>query len=128
MLILECDIGSETHYARAIDTRGRELSKSAFSFSNTEEGFKSVLDLALKLAAENEKHQIVMGLEPTRHYWFCVATWMVNNGVSVVQVNPYAVKQTKEVIVSAQLILSAYAKFLEVHISRGPQVALSPLQ
>lgn len=103
MLILGCDIGNETHYARAIDTRGRELSKSAFSFSNTEEGFKSVLDWALKLAAENEKHQIVMGLEPTGHYWFCVATRMVNNGISVVQVNPYAVKQTKEVEDNSQL-------------------------
>ena len=103
MLILGCDIGSETHYVRAIDTRGRELSKSAFSFSNTEEGFKSVLDWALKLAAENEKHQIVMGLEPTGHYWFCVATWMVNNGVSVVQVNPYAAKQTKKVEDNSQL-------------------------
>ena len=30
MLILGCDIGSETHYVRAIDTRGRELSKEAF--------------------------------------------------------------------------------------------------
>ena len=103
MLILGCDIGSETHYVRAIDTRGRELSKSVFSFSNTEEGFKSALDWALKLAAENGKHQIVMGLEPTGHYWFCVATWMVNNGVSVVQVNPYAVKQTKEVEDNSQL-------------------------
>ena len=26
MLILGCDIGSDTHYVRAIDTRGRELS------------------------------------------------------------------------------------------------------
>ena len=103
MLILGCDIGSETHYVRAIDTRGRELSNSAFSFSNAEEGFKSALDWALKLAAENGKHQIVMGLEPTGHYWFCVATWMVNNGVSVVQVNPYAVKQTKEVEDNSQL-------------------------
>lgn len=54
MLILGCDIGSEIHYARAIDTRGRELSKSAFSFSITEEGFKSVLDWALKFAEEND--------------------------------------------------------------------------
>lgn len=30
MLILGCDVGSETHYVRATDTRGRELSKSAF--------------------------------------------------------------------------------------------------
>ena len=41
MLIIGCDIGSETHYMRAIDTRGRELSKDAYSFSNTAEGFRS---------------------------------------------------------------------------------------
>ena len=39
MLILGCDVGSETHYMRAIDTRGRELSKSAFPFGNDSEGF-----------------------------------------------------------------------------------------
>ena len=30
MLIIGCDIGSEIHYIRAIDTRGRELSKTVF--------------------------------------------------------------------------------------------------
>ena len=39
MLIAGCDIGSETHYIRAIDVRGRELSSGAFEFSNTSEGF-----------------------------------------------------------------------------------------
>ena len=29
MLILGCDVGSETHYVRAIDTRGREQSALA---------------------------------------------------------------------------------------------------
>ena len=97
MLILGCDIGSETHYVRAIDTRVREFSKSAFSFSNTLEGFQSLIDWATEIAAANDKKQIVLGLEPTGHYWFALATWMVSNGISVVQVNPYAVKQTKEV-------------------------------
>ena len=41
MLIVGCDIGSETHYIRAIDTRGRELSRGAFGFSNSSEGFES---------------------------------------------------------------------------------------
>ena len=103
MLILGCDVGSETHYVRAIDTRGRELSKSAFSFSNTLEGFQSARDWATRIAAANGKNQIVLGLEPTGHYWFCLATWMITNGVSVVQVNPYAVKQTKEVEDNSQL-------------------------
>ncbi|MCI6453491.1 transposase [Hungatella sp.] len=42
-------------------------------------------------------------LEPTGHYWFCLATWMVTNGISVVQVHPYAVRQTKEVEDNSQL-------------------------
>ena len=103
MLILGCDIGSETHYVRAIDTRGRELSKSAFGFSNTAEGFESMLDWSTKLAAANDKKQIVLGLEPTGHYWFCLTTWLVAKGISVVQVNLYAVKQTKEVEDNSQL-------------------------
>ena len=41
MLIVGCDIGSETHYIRAIDIRGRELGKGAFEFSNSSEGFAS---------------------------------------------------------------------------------------
>jgi transposase len=103
MLILGCDVGSESHYLRAIDTRGRELSKSAFEFSNSLEGFQAAKDWAVKLVAANGKNQIVLGLEPTGHYWFCLATWMIANGISVVQVNPYAVKQTKEIEDNSQL-------------------------
>ena len=83
--------------AEAIKAELRELSKSAFGFSNTAEGFESMLDWSTKLAAANDKKQIVLGLEPTGHYWFCLTTWLVAKGISVVQVNPYAVKQTKEV-------------------------------
>ena len=32
-----------------------------------------------------------------------LATWMISNGISVVKVNPYAVKQTKEVEDNSQL-------------------------
>ena len=103
MLILGCDVGSETHYMRAIDTRGRELSKSAFPFNNDSEGFQSAKEWAVRIAAEHDKRQIVLGLEPTGHYWFCLATWMISNGISVAQVNPYAVKQTKEVEDNSQL-------------------------
>lgn len=97
MLIVGCDIGSETHYMRAIDTRGRELSRKALAFDNNAEGFGKAKDWAVELAAKHGKTQIVLGLEPTGHYWFTIASWMVTQGISVVQVNPYAVKQTKEV-------------------------------
>lgn len=103
MLILGCDVGSEKHYLRAIDTRGRELSRKAFPFDNNAGGFQKAREWAINLAAENNKNQIVLGLEPTGHYWFCLAAWMIANGISVVQVNPYAVKQTKEVEDNSQL-------------------------
>ena len=103
MLILGCDVGSETHYLRAIDARGRELSEDAFPFGNNADGFQKAKEWALLLAAKHNKTQIVLGLEPTGHYWFCLTTWMVSNGISVVQVNPYAVKQTKELEDNSQL-------------------------
>lgn len=82
MLIVGCDIGSETHYVRAIDARGRELSKKVLAFENDAEGFRKAHDWAVQLAAANDKKQIVLGLEPTGHYWFCLAAWMVSNGIS----------------------------------------------
>ncbi len=103
MLIVGCDIGSESHYIRAIDARGRELSKGAFEFSNTAEGFITARSWMLELAAKNDKKQIVMGIEPTGHYWFALATWMISEGISIVQVNPYAVKQSKEIEDNSQL-------------------------
>lgn len=97
MLIIGCDVGSETHYVRAIDWRGRELSGRPFPFSNNESGFQMAKDWALDIAVRNSKKQIVLGFEPTGHYWFSLAVWMVSNGISVVQVNPHAVNKTKEV-------------------------------
>ena len=96
-LIIGCDVGSEKHYIRAIDTRGRELGKKAFGFNNDRDGFENAKEWIVDIAARYKKSQVVMGLEPTGHYWLDLATWMVDNGISVVQVNPYAVKQTKEV-------------------------------
>ena len=129
-LIVGCDIGSNMHFMRAIDSRGLELSAGAFSFSNTSEGFETAKAWAVELAARNGKHKLVLGLEPTGHYWFCLAEWMVRNGISVVQVNPFAVKQIKEVgdnsqdkndrkdpKVIAKLVIEG--RFTEIYIPEG---------
>ena len=54
MLIVGCNIGSENHYIRAIDVRGRELSRGAFEFSDTSEGFENAMAWVLALAAKHE--------------------------------------------------------------------------
>ncbi len=38
-LVIGVDVGSETHYARAFNWRGQELSKKAFHFSNDQGGY-----------------------------------------------------------------------------------------
>ncbi len=68
MLIVGFDIGSDNHYIRAIDVKGRELCSGAFEFSNNSEDFENAKAWVLALAAKNDKKQIVLGLEPTGHY------------------------------------------------------------
>ena len=40
-MVIGIDIGSTKHWARAFDNRGMEISKKAFGFNNTAEGFAS---------------------------------------------------------------------------------------
>ena len=54
MLTVGCDIGSETHYIRAIDVREKELSRGAFEFSNTGEDFENVKAWVLTLVAKTD--------------------------------------------------------------------------
>ena len=42
------------------------------------------------------KIQIIVGCEPTGHYWFTLAGHLKDMGILLVTVNPYHVKQTKE--------------------------------
>lgn len=88
MLILGCDVGSETHYMRAIDTRGRELSKSAFPFDNDSEGFQSAKEWAVKIAAEHNKSQIVLGLEPTGKFHSNIPTEIIKRALKPI-INNY---------------------------------------
>ena len=71
-LVIGIDIGSQTHYARAFDNRGKELTKRVFSFKNDIDGFNSFDQWAEKIRTENGKEKIMIGCEPTGHYWFIV--------------------------------------------------------
>ena len=94
-LVVGIDIGSTTHYARAFDWRGIELGK-VFKFSNSREGFDSFKDWMQWLLNKNNKSDVIVGIEPTGHYWFDLGAYLEDGGILLVMVNPYAVKQTKE--------------------------------
>ncbi len=38
----------------------------------------------------------MVGMEPTGHYWFSLARWLVDQGIEAVLVNPHLVKKNKE--------------------------------
>jgi len=101
-LVIGIDIGKEVQYARFFDYRGMELSKIQ-SFENTLEGFKTFEELIKSIANKNDKDNIIVGLEPTGHYWFNLGNFLRNIGIKIVLVNPFHVKRSKELDDNSQL-------------------------
>lgn len=95
-LVIGVDIGSEMNYARAFNWRGQELSKKVFRFSNSQEGFQSFSDYLRNNQAIASAEQIIVGCEPTVHYWFTLAKYLKTQHINLALVNPYHVKQIKE--------------------------------
>ena len=54
-LVIGVDIGSITHYDRAFDNRGRELTKRVFIFNDDIEGFTYFYQRADAIKTENDK-------------------------------------------------------------------------
>lgn len=94
-MVIGVDIASETHWARAFDWRGLELGK-VISFENSAEGFQFLMNWITKQMVEEGKSSVVIGMEPTGHYWFTLAAYLKDSEVKLVLVNPYHVKRSKE--------------------------------
>lgn len=95
-LVIGIDVGSEFHYARAFDNRGYEFSSKPFKFSNTEHGFLELVTWMQEIKEKQGMEDILAGMEPTGHYWFCLGTFLRDNGIRPVLVNPHHVKKSKE--------------------------------
>ena len=95
-LVIGIDIGSQIHYARAFDNRGLELTRKVFSFGNDIEGFNTFNQWAEDLKIEKNKTDVLIGCEPTGHYWFAFAKYVTEHKMTLVMVNPFSVKKIKE--------------------------------
>lgn len=95
-LIIGVDVGSEIHYARAFNWRGQELSRKAFRFSNDLDGYLAFVNWLDGYRQSMNAEKVMVGCEPTGHYWFNFARYVKQNSMMQVLVNPYHVKQTKE--------------------------------
>ena len=94
-LVVGVDIAKSIHYARAFDYRGIELAK-VYKFENNREGLESFKNWMDSLAKEKSKSSIIVGMEPTGHYWLNIGHFLKYEGVRLVLVNPFHVKRSKE--------------------------------
>lgn len=94
-LILGIDIAKNKHVARAIDFRGFEYGKH-IQFENSLNGFELLINWAKNIAETNGKVKIIVGVEPTGHYWFTLAQYLKANSIELMIINPMHVKRTKE--------------------------------
>ena len=98
-LIAGVDIAKTVQWARFTDYRGLELGK-AIKFSNNKTGFESILasiETTCKLKnLDMDLDKVMVGMEPTGHYWKPLANYLMMPRITVVMVNPYHTKRAKE--------------------------------
>ena len=94
-LVIGIDIAKHKHFACAIDDRGRVLQKS-FPIVQSHVGFEGFYERLLALKTAHGKEEILIGFEPTGHYWMNLAAFLASYGIPFVMVNPMHVNRSKE--------------------------------
>lgn len=94
-LVVGIDIAKRTHFACFVDDRGRVLQKS-FSVSQSQDGFESFYQRILRAMKDHDKTEVLVGIEPTGHYWLNLAYFLEERGIPLVITNPMHVKRSKE--------------------------------
>ncbi len=95
-LVVGIDMAKETHVAQATNFRGIVLSNRHLSFSNTIEGFEKLQRWIEGLQQKHRLNSVIIGMEPTGHYWWNLANWLTEKESNVVLVNPATTKRNKE--------------------------------
>jgi len=98
-LVVGVDIAKSLQWAQFVDYRGIVQGK-ALSFPNNRQGFEAIVARIMGIC--NSKillepfDRVVIGMEPTGHYWKPLANYLMKAGYRVVGVNPYHTKKSKE--------------------------------
>ena len=98
-LVVGIDIAKKMQWASFVDYRGIEVGK-AITFTNNRAGFEKIVAKIEHL--RNSKilrtlyDNVIIGMEPTGHYWKPLAHYLAKAGYRVVGVNPHHTKKSKE--------------------------------
>lgn len=94
-LVIGMDIAKRTHYACMVDERGLLLKKS-FPVHQSNHGFEYFYECILNAKKQFGKTDVIIGIEPTGHYWLNLAYFLDDRGIPLVVCNPMHVKKSKE--------------------------------
>lgn len=94
-LVVGVDIAKHKHYARALNYRGIELGK-ALVFENTSSGFARLGYWMVELKKKHQLDHVIVGMEPTGHYWLNLDQFLRKQRIKQVLVNPAHAKKSKE--------------------------------
>ena len=125
MFYLGIDIAKNTHVASLMNDTGKTVFKW-FSFSNSTEGAKSLLEIIKKYS---EFTDVTVGMEATGHYWLSIYSFLYDYNFSAIHViNPIQtdgwrkgaeIRKRKNDIIDSVLIadLIRYGNFVETTLS-----------
>ena len=94
-LVVGIDIAKKFQFARAFDNRGLELGK-LLRFENSAQGFANLDAWLQGIMQKHEMTEVIVGFEPTGHYWFNLGDHLVACGHKLAIVNPFHVKCARE--------------------------------
>lgn len=94
-IIMGVDIAKRRQWARFVDYRGIEIGK-AIRFDNDKSGFETIIAEMEKISKQISAEKIIVGMEPTGHYWKPLANYLIKKNIIVVLVNPYHTKKAQE--------------------------------
>lgn len=95
-LIVGIDIAKRIHWAQFTDSRGVPLCKP-LKVENSVLGYEKLTSQIAALVITKGFEKVIVGFEPSGHYWRTLAWYYkTSDNIFLVGVNPYHVKQLKE--------------------------------
>lgn len=94
MLLVGLDLAAEKNVAIVINQQARRLGR--IRFNHTKSGYDK---LGQEIAVQSKRHgadKVLVGMEPTNHYWKLVAAYLEAQEIPYRLVNAYTVKKHRE--------------------------------
>ena len=96
-LVVGIDISKDTHNA-LMRTTGGKIVYRRLTFSNTREGFETLLLQVEAMRVQHGLKEVVFGMEPTANYHKPLGEFLINRDQQVVLVSPEAAKQNRPLL------------------------------